>query len=38
MIFDRRPGVPSYECFEYAKKTKDYAVLIPIINEGERIT
>ena len=38
MIFDRRPGVPSYECFEYAKKTKDYAVLIPIINEGKCTT
>ena len=38
MIFDKRPGVPKYECFEYAEKSKDYVVLIPIINEGDRIT
>lgn len=37
MIYDKQPGVPKFECFEYAKKTKDYVVLIPIINEGERI-
>lgn len=30
-------GVPTYECDEYSGKTKDYCVLIPIINEGERI-
>ena len=38
MICEKRPGVPKYECFEYAEKTKDYVVLIPIINEGDRIT
>ena len=38
MIYEKRPGVPKYECFEYAEKTKDYVVLIPIINEGDRIT
>lgn len=32
-----KKGVPQFECTEYAEKTKDYAVLIPIINEGERI-
>lgn len=37
MIYEKRPGVPKYECFEYAEKTKDYVVLIPIINEGNRI-
>lgn len=31
------PGVPAFECWEYAPKTSDYVVLIPIINEGERI-
>lgn len=31
------PGVPAYECAEYAPKTSRYCVLIPIINEGERI-
>ena len=37
MIYEARPGVPRFLCVEYAKKTKDYAVLIPIINEGSRI-
>lgn len=30
-------GVPDFDCDEYAAKTKDYVVLIPIINEGARI-
>lgn len=30
-------GVPEYSCSEYAPKQKKYVVLIPIINEGERI-
>lgn len=34
----RNPGTPQYECAEYAPRRQDYAVLIPIINEGERIT
>lgn len=38
MIVEKRPGVPKYEYFEYAEKAKDYVVLIPIINEGDRIT
>lgn len=37
MIYDRKIGVPKFESTEYSEKTKDYAVLIPIINEGERI-
>ncbi len=37
MIYGGRMGVPSYEYFEYAQKQKDYVVLIPVINEGERI-
>lgn len=37
MIYEKQPGVPKFECFEYAEKAKDYAVLIPIINEGDRI-
>ena len=37
MLYERRPGVPGFECTEYQEKTKAYAVLIPIINEGERI-
>lgn len=37
MKYGRQSGVPAFECFEYADKKKDYVVLIPIINEGERI-
>lgn len=37
MIYDKQAGVPKFECTEYNEKTKDYVVLIPIINEGERI-
>ena len=37
MIYEKQKGVPRFECTEYAPKTKDYVVLIPIINEGDRI-
>ncbi|MBR1391644.1 MAG: glycosyltransferase family 2 protein [Lachnospiraceae bacterium] len=37
MIYKRQAGVPQFECTEYAEKTKDFVVLIPIINEGNRI-
>ena len=37
MIFEKQEGVPKFECTEYAGKSKDYVVLIPIINEGDRI-
>lgn len=37
MIYKKKTGVPKFECIEYQRKTKDYAVLIPIINEGNRI-
>ncbi len=37
MIYKKQEGVPRFACEEYAGKTKDYAVLIPIINEGDRI-
>ena len=37
MVYEKQNGVPRFECNEYAEKTKDYAVLIPIINEGDRI-
>lgn len=30
-------GVPKYNCYEYQAKKKEYCVLIPIINEGDRI-
>lgn len=37
MLYEKRPGVPRFECTEYKDKQKDYVVLIPIINEGDRI-
>lgn len=37
MIVKKRKGVPQYVVNEFDKKKKDYVVLIPIINEGERI-
>ncbi len=37
VTYQRRPGVPRFECEEYGAKVKDYALLIPVINEGERI-
>lgn len=37
MIIERQSGVPRFECTEYCEKTKDYVLLIPIINEGNRI-
>jgi len=37
VVFERQSGVPKFECTEYEEKTKDYVVLIPVINEGERI-
>ena len=36
-VFERQSGVPKFETDEYSEKTKDYVVLIPIINEGDRI-
>lgn len=37
MIYEKQNGVPKFECKEYSVKNKDYVVLIPIINEGNRI-
>ena len=37
MIYGGRIGVPAFAYEEYAPKTKEYVVLIPVINEGERI-
>lgn len=37
MIYEKQEGVPKFVCTEYAPKTKAYVVLIPIINEGDRI-
>jgi len=35
--FENIVGVPNFECIELNKKTKDYCVCIPVINEGTRI-
>ena len=37
MEIKRQQGVPGFECREYMEKSNDYAVLIPVINEGDRI-
>ena len=37
MLYQKQPGVPRFESHEYAGRTKDYVLLIPIINEGDRI-
>jgi len=37
MKFKKQDGVPAFESFEFSSKQKDYCVLIPIINEGNRI-
>lgn len=37
MVYEKQAGVPKFESCEYREKTKDYVLLIPIINEGERI-
>ena len=36
-IYEKQNGVTKFECTEYKEKTSDYVVLIPIINEGDRI-
>ena len=35
--YENLKGVPNFNCFEYKEKQHDYCVLIPIINEGDRI-
>ncbi len=37
MDYKKLQGVPKFECLEFENKIKEYVVLIPIINEGERI-
>ena len=36
--YAKRSGVPCFAAHEYNEKKHDYALLIPIINEGERIS
>lgn len=37
MVYEKQQGVPKFISSEYENKSKDYVVLIPIINEGDRI-
>lgn len=37
MIYERQTGVPQFSCVEFSKRKQEYVILIPIINEGERI-
>jgi len=37
MIYSAKPGVPQFEAHTFKEKSSDYCLLIPIINEGERI-
>ncbi len=37
MVYERQEGVPAFECTEYMEKSKKYVVLIPVINEGDRV-
>lgn len=37
MLYQDIAGVPDFECAEFAPRKKDYVVLVPIINEGNRI-
>lgn len=37
MIYEKQSGVPRFEAIEFGRKSKQYVVLIPIINEGDRI-
>ncbi|MCD7746057.1 MAG: glycosyltransferase family 2 protein [Lachnospiraceae bacterium] len=37
VVYEAQKGVPAFECTEYLEKQCDYVLLIPIINEGNRI-
>lgn len=37
MEYKNIPGVPDFDCMTLEKKSVQYCVLIPVINEGERI-
>ncbi|MCL2539694.1 MAG: glycosyltransferase family 2 protein [Oscillospiraceae bacterium] len=37
MTFSGIEGVPDFKCFEYSKKSSDYCLLIPVLNESGRI-
>lgn len=37
MVYENIKGVPRFSCSEYCEKKSNYCVLIPVINEGNRI-
>ncbi|WP_330385339.1 glycosyltransferase family 2 protein [Eisenbergiella tayi] len=37
ILYERQEGVPQFRCEAYQEKKTKYCVLIPVINEGERI-
>ncbi len=37
MVYKKQEGVPRFEAVEYAPRNTDYVVLIPVIDEGERL-
>lgn len=37
MIYRQIQGVPDFDAMEYQNKESDYCILIPILNEGDRI-
>ena len=37
MVYNSQTGVPQFLCEEFFPKTKPYVLLIPVINEGDRI-
>ena len=37
VIYEKQKGVPRFNCLEYSEKKGEYVLLIPIINEGDRI-
>lgn len=37
MIYEGIQGVPKFDCYEFKEKESKYCILIPVINEGERI-
>ena len=37
VVYEKREGVPRFEAEEYMPRRRDYVVLVPVINEGERL-
>ena len=37
MTYERQAGVPRFTCVEYGERLESYALLIPVIDEGDRL-